>query len=362
MQKLALCSRTARDNIPPDHFASFRSVPFSEKIRVIFGFKQLAWKSVRISRIMPRPDLMPLTGGYRRTPVLQIGADIYCDTQIIVRELEVRFPTPTLFPAGHRGIPWASGMWTDRAFFQNTVNLVFGTLADKVPQDFIEDRGRLRGAKFDAAAMRAAIPQARDQFRAHLDWIEAQLSDGRDWLMGAFSLADVNAYMNVWYTRSNFSDADQKLAGLDGILPSVRTPWHGRSAFEPLDMATARKCPLARRWTSLRGPPRKRRGWPIPTIRMRGSQVTGYLLRPMTTARSRCAARSCRFRPDTSPSAATTSGSATRWRTFLAQGSSSPRLEALGSIQKMDRKGWPLTRHDQGPVLRPNPRLGCSSP
>ena len=31
---------------------------------------------------MPRPDLMPMTGGYRRTPVMQIGADIYCDTQM----------------------------------------------------------------------------------------------------------------------------------------------------------------------------------------------------------------------------------------------------------------------------------------
>ena len=59
----------------------FDQSPFSEKIRLIFGLKSIAWRSVRISRIMPRPDLMPLTGGYRRTPVMQIGADIYCDTQ-----------------------------------------------------------------------------------------------------------------------------------------------------------------------------------------------------------------------------------------------------------------------------------------
>ena len=157
----------------------FDQSPFSEKIRVVFGFKQLAWKSVRISRTMPRPDLMPLTGGYRRTPTMQIGADIYCDTQVIIRELEARFPTPTLFPGGDFGIPWALGMWTDRSFFQNTVNLVFGTLADNVPQDFIEDRGRLRGAKFDVKAMKAAIPHMREQFRAHVGWIEAQLSDGR---------------------------------------------------------------------------------------------------------------------------------------------------------------------------------------
>lgn len=70
----------------------FDQSPFSEKIRIIFGFKKLAWHSVRISRIMPRPDLMPMTGGYRRTPTMQIGADVYCDTQIIIRELERRYP------------------------------------------------------------------------------------------------------------------------------------------------------------------------------------------------------------------------------------------------------------------------------
>ena len=125
----------------------FDPSPFSEKIRIIFGYKKIAWKSCLISRIMPRPDLMPLTGGYRRTPVMQIGADIFCDTQIIIRELEARFPNPTLFPGGNAGIPWALGMWTDRPWFQSTVSLVFGSLGDKVPQDFIDDRSKLRGAQ-----------------------------------------------------------------------------------------------------------------------------------------------------------------------------------------------------------------------
>jgi glutathione S-transferase len=189
----------------------FEPSPFSEKIRIIFGFKKIAWKSCLISRIMPRPDLMPLTGGYRRTPVMQIGADIFCDTQIIIRELERRFPDPTLFPAGHAGMPWALGMWTDRPFFQSTVSLVFGSLGDKVPQDFVEDRSKLRGARFDVAAMTAAIPQMRDQFRANMDWIEAQLADGRKFLLGEFSLADVNAYMNPWYARQNMSEIEDIL-------------------------------------------------------------------------------------------------------------------------------------------------------
>src|SRR3981189_3269884 len=162
----------------------FEKWPFSEKARVVFGLTNIEWTSVVISRIMPRPDLMPLTGGYRRTPVMQIGADIYCDSQCILRELERRFPEPTLFPNGNEGIASGAAMWTDRSFFQSTVNLVFGTFADKVPQEFIADREKLRGAKFDVAAMTAAIPQMRDQVRAHMQWMETQLGDGRPWMDG----------------------------------------------------------------------------------------------------------------------------------------------------------------------------------
>jgi len=175
---------------------------------------------------------MPMTGGYRRTPVMQIGADIYCDTQCIMRELERRFPEPSLLPRGYQGLAWGSAMWTDRPFFQNTVNLVFGSLADRVPADFIEDRERLRGAKFDVAAMQAAIPQMRDQFRAHLQWIDAQLGDGRSWISGESpSLCDVDTYMNLWYVRTNLANSDEMLAEFDHARAwagRLRAVGHGR--------------------------------------------------------------------------------------------------------------------------------------
>jgi glutathione S-transferase len=225
----------------------FEESPFSEKIRVIFGLKNLDWTSVLISRIMPRPDLMPLTGGYRRTPVMQIGADIYCDTQCIIRELERRFPEPTLFPQGYEGLSSATAMWSDRSFFQNTVSLVFGALAHRVPQDFIADREKLRGAKFDVAAMTAALPQMRDQFRAHLQWIENQLVGERKWLSGASpSLCDVNAYMNIWYVRAHLPNADEMLAEFDATLAwekRMLAIGHGRrsemSTSAALDLAAA---------------------------------------------------------------------------------------------------------------------------
>jgi glutathione S-transferase len=236
----------------------FEASPFSEKIRVIFGFKGIAWQSVLIPRILPKPDLMPLTGGYRRTPVLQIGAEVFCDTRAIIRELEARYPEPALFPDGNTGLPWIAGEWADRPFFLATVNLVFGSLGDKVPQSFIEDRTKLRGAPFDVKAMTAALPHHRDQVRSHLAMIEAQLvgdkvSGGRPWLLGKFSLADVSAYMNVWYIRTNLGNAaDEILAE----FPAVRD-WEGRvralgrgqrtdiSAAQSLDTATRAKPPTA---------------------------------------------------------------------------------------------------------------------
>ncbi len=109
-------------------FHHFDASPFSEKIRLAFGLKGLAWRSVRVSPIMPRPDLMPLTGGYRRTPTMQIGADIYCDTAVILAEIEARWPEPPLWPKGQEGVVSMLALWSDKTFFQNTVNLVFGAI------------------------------------------------------------------------------------------------------------------------------------------------------------------------------------------------------------------------------------------
>ena len=104
--------------------------PFSEKVRLVFGLKSVRWRSVQIPRWMPKPDLMPLTGGYRKTPVMQIGADIFCDTRAILREIERRFPSPPLYHAGGGELLAA---WADTLLFTNAVGIVFGTFADNFP-------------------------------------------------------------------------------------------------------------------------------------------------------------------------------------------------------------------------------------
>ena len=79
--------------------------PFAEKARLLLGFKGLSWHSVHISPVMPKPDLTALTGGYRKTPVLQVGADIYCDTALIARRLEQEKSAPASVSYTHLTLP-----------------------------------------------------------------------------------------------------------------------------------------------------------------------------------------------------------------------------------------------------------------
>ena len=175
--------------------------PFSEKVRVVLGMKKLAWFACDQPVIMPKPDLLSLTGAYRKIPVMQIGADIYCDTQIIIRELERRFPSPSILVGGDRGIGYGIGFWTDRPLFLAVVAALFG--GDwQADEAFIKDREQLMGRPFDIAGMREAAPHAAEQMRAQFGWVEEQLSDGRAFLMGAEpGLVDADVYHNIAFLR-----------------------------------------------------------------------------------------------------------------------------------------------------------------
>ncbi|HEY6417464.1 MAG TPA: glutathione S-transferase family protein [Candidatus Binataceae bacterium] len=175
--------------------------PFSEKIRRIFAHKKISWRSVEQPVIMPKPDLIPLTGGYRRIPVMQLGADVYCDTGIIIRKLDEMFPEPTLYPGGSQAACEAINMWADRRLFWSTTPVIFEKLAAVVPKEFVEDRSKMmRGANFAEIAL--AAPDARNQLRAFLDLLDRQLAD-RPFLLGnAFSLADAACFHPVWFLRA----------------------------------------------------------------------------------------------------------------------------------------------------------------
>jgi len=173
--------------------------PFAEKVRRMLGLKGLAWKSVTIPRWMPKPDLMPLTGGYRRTPVLQVGADIYCDTACIARFLDGLEPRPPLWPSGTRGLGTTLGAWADQVLFFDVVSVVFGTLADSVAPELVEDRRRMSEGAIDPKRYQADQDNLRARLRAHLFWIEHSFDDGRPFLLGqAVSYPDFCVCAPLW--------------------------------------------------------------------------------------------------------------------------------------------------------------------
>jgi len=183
------------NNAPEIILHNYPQSPVAEKARVALGIKQLTWRNVEIPRIPPKPLLIPLTGGYRRTPVMQIGADIYCDSQCIIRELERRFPSPTFMPTTDAGLMWCLSRWTDGALFDLSVKIVLGSVY--LGADWAN---KLKLAN-------TQLPHLVAQMRTPLAWLNTNLSDGRNLLLGAEPAAfDAQIYHVVWFLRGRWSD------------------------------------------------------------------------------------------------------------------------------------------------------------
>jgi glutathione S-transferase len=218
--------------------------PFSEKIRLIFGYKKLAWKSVIIPVIMPKPDVVALTGGYRRTPVLQIGADIYCDTAIICDVLERLQPTPALHPPGVTGAARIVAQWADSSLFMAAMAHNFSPkgaayfFKDRPPGDakaFGEDRAKMRGG-----ANRMYPGDAASAYKSYLRRI-ASMVDDQAYVMGEQpTLADFACYHPLWFTRhitaavADIFDATPSIAAWMARMAAI-----GHGTVEESDSAAA---------------------------------------------------------------------------------------------------------------------------
>jgi glutathione S-transferase len=209
--------------------------PVSEKVRVVLGIKGLPWQSVEIPRVPPKPLLQPLTGGYRRTPVMQVGADIYCDSHVILRELHRRHPVPALEPEEtDGGLGWMVNRWADLGF-ETAVRLSLGANAAQLPEAFAQDRVRLflgSGGSLDALA--EATGHYASQLRAQFAWIDGQLRAGMPFLQGARpGIADAACYHLIWFVRGRWSGGPAMLAGfpaLEAWEARVRGIGHGVSS------------------------------------------------------------------------------------------------------------------------------------
>ncbi len=187
---------------------------YAEKARLALGYKGFSWRGVTIPPVAPKPDLTPLTGGYRRTPVLQIGADVFCDTRLILRELERRKPQPSLYPEGASAQADMIAYWAEHQFFRPMSLYVSGTNMDLLPENLQADRSAMRGLPLpDAATVQRAARRNAPFVRAQLPWIEALLSRGDAWITGVeITVADFAVYHPLWFMTARSQRLVRELA------------------------------------------------------------------------------------------------------------------------------------------------------
>lgn len=203
--------------------------PFSEKVRLVLGYKKLAWKSVVIPAILPKPDVLALTGGYRKTPFLQIGSDIYCDSALICDVLEHIAPTPTLYPEADKGLSRIVAQWADTTLFWAAMayNLqpkgaaaMFAGAPPEAAKAFGADR-----AAMSTGMNRLRPADATSAYKSYLRRIASML-DGQEFLLGgAPCVADFAAYHPLWFTAKRVPI----MADILNATPSVLA-WMDRMA------------------------------------------------------------------------------------------------------------------------------------
>ena len=163
--------------------------PVAHKVRMALGIAGASWQSVEIPRLPPKPLLVPLTAGYRRTPVLQIGADIYCDSQNIAQAIDQSAAPHRLFPDQTYGMAMMISNWAETTLFDLSVRLVLTHALGKVPEEFIRDRGSLYfEPNWTEASLRAALPSVMHELRASLGFVEAHLGATMVFILRGISL------------------------------------------------------------------------------------------------------------------------------------------------------------------------------
>jgi glutathione S-transferase len=200
--------------------------PYSEKLRLALGLKGVSWNSVEIPAWTPRPKLTPMTGGYRKTPILQVGAEFYCDTLHIIQTIEKLGTSGTLYPKGQEGLAKTFGWWIEKGSFFNAVCLTIGNMPG-LPQELIEERRPLFRVNLDPEELRPKRPIYLQRVNAHLAWLAEILADGRKFIFGKDACAaDLSAYHPIWFARQNGgAEVNEPIS-----FATVIDPWYRRVA------------------------------------------------------------------------------------------------------------------------------------
>ncbi|MGC6519057.1 MAG: glutathione S-transferase family protein [Candidatus Puniceispirillaceae bacterium] len=192
--------------------------PFAHKVRIALNMTGAAWTSVEIPRVPPKPLLMPMTAGYRRTPVLQIGADIYCDTQNIARALAEAGHEEALFPNRQHGLVMALSGWIDQTIVELAIRTVITSAIGTAPTEFIKDRGDLYFEPgWTEESLKAGLPAVILQLGAQVEHAERALQ-ATGYLAGAQpSWADAGLGFAAWFLRGRWADGADFLSRYPAI-------------------------------------------------------------------------------------------------------------------------------------------------
>jgi glutathione S-transferase len=214
--------------------------PFSEKVRRLLAFKRLPWRAVRAPAIMPKPELVALTGGYRKIPVLQIDNHVYCDTALIARVLEQLAPEPSLYA---HPLAEVTAEWADSVLFEATAPVIMRpTRVDELLRFLTKEE--LEGMLADRKAMRENSTRfqprpkvARVHLELYLERLDRSLAS-QDYLFGATpSIADFSVYHCVWMLQHVSPEPLTNRAHLQAWLQRISAIPH--SAITPLSASEA---------------------------------------------------------------------------------------------------------------------------
>nr|GAT58392.1 glutathione S-transferase [Mycena chlorophos] len=219
----------------------FDGSPFSTKVSHLLLLKNIPHKWVNVSRVMPRPEIGEMLGiGHRRSPILAIGRDVYCDTLLISNVLERRFADtttyPTIFPPkknsnGASSISDATIMklfakhWAEDMLFFSVIIMGL-TQFENLPAPFLRDRETLIG-RVDVEKAIAERPAATSNLVAHLTFLEDILADGREWIFDTAGPGYVDVSVGITCHRAHLSLGPDKTVFKEETFPRI-TAWMAR--------------------------------------------------------------------------------------------------------------------------------------
>lgn len=175
--------------------------PFAEKIRRILAYKRLPWTSVRAPAVLPKPDMLALTGGYRKVPLLQLGNHVYCDTALIARVIEQLAPEPALYQPP---VAAAIAAWADDQLFNAALPYVLRpTKLDAMLRWFTQEEltrfaDDRREMGKDSTRPATSGKQRRAHFAVFVRWLEDTLQRSKYLTGDTLSIADFAAYHTLW--------------------------------------------------------------------------------------------------------------------------------------------------------------------